>query len=64
MPSTDYLALIRSGLGPAARPLLPLGVEVAVLGAYGAVLLMLARAALAHLENLSKREGRLTQRWQ
>jgi len=26
--------------------------------------LALARLALAHLERLSKREGRLTQRWQ
>lgn len=51
-------------LGPAARPLLPLGTEVAILAAYGALLLVLARRSLAYLENLSKHEGRLTQRWQ
>lgn len=51
-------------LGADARGLLPVGVELAILAALSAVFLVLARVALAHLETLSKREGRLTQRWQ
>jgi ABC-2 type transport system permease protein len=47
-----------------ARPLLPLSTEVAALAGLALVLLFLARVSLAHLENLSKREGRLTQRHQ
>jgi ABC-2 type transport system permease protein len=51
-------------LGPAAHGLLPLPAEVAILVAFGAGFLVLARFAMRHLEALSKREGRLTQRWQ
>lgn len=51
-------------LGEAARGLLPLGIEVALLALFTALFLWLARKSLAHLEVLSKREGRLTQRWQ
>jgi ABC-2 type transport system permease protein len=51
-------------LGPAANGLLPMTTEVAILAVLAAVFLVLARAALGHLERLSKREGRLTQRWQ
>jgi ABC-2 type transport system permease protein len=51
-------------LGPAARGLLPVGVETAILFGFAAVFLVLARVSLGHLEGLSKREGRLTQRWQ
>jgi ABC-2 type transport system permease protein len=51
-------------LGPAARGLLPLPVELAGLVAATVGYLALARFALAYLEGLSKREGRLTQRWQ
>lgn len=51
-------------LGRGAYGLLPLGVEVPLLAAIGALFLVLARLALAHLETLAKREGRLTQRWQ
>ncbi len=51
-------------LGRAARGLLPLGVEVAILAVLSVALLALARVSLAHLETLAKREGRLTQRWQ
>lgn len=51
-------------LGPAAHGLLPIGAEVAILCGFTAVFLVLARFALAYLEGLSKREGRLTQRWQ
>ncbi|HKQ59188.1 MAG TPA: ABC transporter permease, partial [Candidatus Eisenbacteria bacterium] len=51
-------------MGREARGLLPIGVEVAILAVLAAGFLVLARAALAYLESLSKREGRLTQRWQ
>lgn len=51
-------------LGAEARGLLPIRVEVAILAALAVAFLFLARASLAYLEGLSKREGRLTQRWQ
>jgi len=51
-------------IGAAARGLLPVGVETAILFAFTVLFLVLARVALDHLERLSKREGRLTQRWQ
>ncbi len=51
-------------LGAAARGLLPVGTEVALLAGLAVAFFVLARAALAFLENLSKQEGRLTQRWQ
>lgn len=51
-------------LGPAARPLLPLGWEIAALAGFSVLFLVLAHHAMAYLEALSKREGRLTQRWQ
>ena len=51
-------------LGPAARGLLPIATEVAILAGLAVVFFVLARAALEFLESLSKREGRLTQRWQ
>ena len=51
-------------LGPAARGLLPLPLEALALAGFGLLFLWTARFALGHLENLSKREGRLTQRWQ
>ena len=51
-------------LGAGAHGLVPLRFEVAGLVALGVLLLWLAQVALAHLESLAKREGRLTQRWQ
>ena len=51
-------------LGAGARGLLPMPIEVAILAALALAFLFLARAALEYLESLSKREGRLTQRWQ
>jgi ABC-2 type transport system permease protein len=51
-------------LGHAARGLLPIQLEVGILAVLSVVLLWLARVSLEHLETLSKREGRLTQRWQ
>ena len=51
-------------MGARARGFLPVRTEVAILVGFSALFLVLARAALAWLEGLSKREGRLTQRWQ
>ena len=51
-------------LGPAAGGLLPVATEVAILFGLGIVFLIAAHFALDYLERLSKREGRLTQRWQ
>jgi ABC-2 type transport system permease protein len=51
-------------MGKAARGLLPLSTETLILVGFTVVFLALARASLAYLEGLSKREGRLTQRWQ
>lgn len=51
-------------LGPAARGLLPLPLEALGLAGFGALFLWTAHLSLGYLETLSKREGRLTQRWQ
>ncbi|HTR96487.1 MAG TPA: ABC transporter permease [Candidatus Acidoferrales bacterium] len=51
-------------MGPAAHGLFPVRYELAGLCALAVLLLVLARLSLEHLERLSKREGRLTQRWQ
>ena len=51
-------------LGTGAHGLLPLPLEVAALALFAVLFFVLARVALAYLETLSKREGRLTQRWQ
>jgi ABC-2 type transport system permease protein len=51
-------------LGPTAQGLLPLDRECLALGAFSALFLWLAGRSMAYLEALSKREGRLTQRWQ
>jgi ABC-2 type transport system permease protein len=51
-------------LGASSHPLLGTGLETAILFGLTAVFMVLARWALAYLERLSKREGRLTQRWQ
>jgi ABC-2 type transport system permease protein len=47
-----------------AHGMLPLRIEIALLVVLGVVLMIVARASLAYLERLSKREGKLTQRWQ
>ena len=67
-------ALVPLGLGvdalrqvlmhEAARGLLPLGTEIAILTGFAVLFMGTARWALRYLEMLSKREGRLTQRWQ
>ena len=51
-------------LGSEARGLQPLAVECGALGAMAVLFLWTASASMRHLEALSKREGRLTQRWQ
>ncbi len=47
-----------------AEGVLPVGAEMAILGAMGVVFLTGARLALGYLEMLARREGRLTLRWQ
>ena len=56
-------AMRQALLGPAARGLMPLRFEVLALSAFTVLFFALARVSLAHLEMLSKREGKLTQRW-
>ena len=51
-------------LGAGAHGLLPVGHELAALCAFALLFLWLARVALRFLEDLSKREGRLTLRWE
>jgi ABC-2 type transport system permease protein len=48
----------------ADQGLLPVGVEMAILGVMAVVFLVAARFALGYLETLARREGRLTLRWQ
>jgi ABC-2 type transport system permease protein len=50
--------------GPASTGVLPVGVEIAILAGMAVVFLVGARFALAFLERLARREGRLTLRWQ
>jgi ABC-2 type transport system permease protein len=47
-----------------AHGLMPVGLETAILSVLAVVFFACARLSLRYLENLSKREGRLTQRWQ
>jgi ABC-2 type transport system permease protein len=54
------LAFASSGI----QGVLPVGAEVAILAVMGVVFLVAARLALAYLERLARREGRLTLRWQ
>jgi ABC-2 type transport system permease protein len=56
-------AMRQALLGAGAHGLLPLREEIIILALFSAVFLVLARYALSYLEMLSKREGRLTQRW-
>jgi ABC-2 type transport system permease protein len=54
------LAFVSSGV----QGVLPVGVEILILAAMGVVFLVAARLALGYLEQLARREGRLTLRWQ
>jgi ABC-2 type transport system permease protein len=49
---------------PETQGLLPVGTEMLILAAMAVVFLVAARFALAYLEHLARREGRLTLRWQ
>jgi ABC-2 type transport system permease protein len=51
-------------MGRAANGLMPMPAEITILAILSIGFLALARVSLAYLEGLSKREGRLTQRWQ
>ena len=51
-------------VGKAAHGLLPVPLEIGLLAGLALAFLFAARRSLAYLEDLSKREGRLTQRWQ
>ena len=50
--------------GSGVEGVLPVGAEAVILAAMGVVFLVAARLALAYLERLARREGRLTLRWQ
>jgi ABC-2 type transport system permease protein len=50
--------------GPASEGIFPVGTEIAILAVMAVVFLVSARFALAYLETLARREGRLTLRWQ
>jgi ABC-2 type transport system permease protein len=54
------LAFVDSGV----QGVLPVGVEVAILAVMGVVFIVAARLALGFLEQMARREGRLTLRWQ
>ena len=57
-------AMRQALMGRAAHGLISLRLEVLALSAFTLLFLVLARYSLEYLETLSKREGRLTQRWQ
>jgi ABC-2 type transport system permease protein len=50
--------------GSGIAGVLPVGVEMAILGGMGLIFIVAARLALGYLEQLARREGRLTLRWQ
>jgi ABC-2 type transport system permease protein len=50
--------------GPESTGVLPVGWEIAILAAMGVIFLVGARFALAYLEFLARREGRISLRWQ
>jgi ABC-2 type transport system permease protein len=50
--------------GPESAGVLPVGVEIGILAVMGVVFIVAARFALAYLEHLARKEGRLSLRWQ
>lgn len=66
LPITLGLDAMRQLLFPEALPywLLPAELELVILCGLAVVFIILSRYSLAYLENLAKREGRLTLRWQ
>ena len=47
-----------------SQGVLSVGAEIAILAAMGIIFLVGARLALSYLEQLARREGRLTLKWQ
>jgi ABC-2 type transport system permease protein len=65
IPITLGLDAMRQELfGPVANGFLPVTTELAILCLLAVAFLALARYSLAYMENLGRREGRLTLRWQ
>ena len=58
------LAFANSDSDAVLQPMLPVNAEIVILAVMGVVFLVAARLALAYLERLARREGRLTLRWQ
>jgi ABC-2 type transport system permease protein len=59
----DAIRQLVARVGP-EEALLPVPAEIAILAAMGVLAVAFARRALAHMENIAKREGRLTLKWQ
>ena len=65
IPITLGLDAMRQELfGPVANGFLPAATELAILCVLAVMFLVLARYSLRYMENLGRREGRLTLRWQ
>ncbi len=65
IPITLGLDAMRQELfGPISNGFLPVATELAILCVLAVMFLMLARYSLRYMENLGRREGRLTLRWQ
>jgi ABC-2 type transport system permease protein len=65
IPMTLGLDAMRQLLfGPGSNGFLPVDVELAILVVLAVVFIILAKYALAYMEELGRREGRLTLRWQ
>jgi ABC-2 type transport system permease protein len=65
IPITLGLDAMRQELfGAVANGLLPVAIELAILCVLAVLFLVLARYSLRYMENLGRREGRLTLRWQ
>jgi ABC-2 type transport system permease protein len=65
IPITLGLDAMRQELfGPVANGFLPVVTELAILCVLAVMFLVLARYSLRYMENLGRREGRLTLRWQ
>jgi ABC-2 type transport system permease protein len=65
VPITLGLDAMRQELfGPISNGFLPVATELAILCILAVMFLVLARYSLRYMENLGRREGRLTLRWQ
>ena len=65
LPLTAGVDAMRQILFPrfASQGLMPVGVEVVILGVLGTAFVVIARILLKRLEEIARREGRLTVRW-